>query len=70
MEPCGSQQLKGITLQANESLVSYDVSVLFTSVLIDPAINIIRRKLELGQETPSKNTNESRADYQPTGSFA
>ena len=39
------QQLKGITLQANESIVSYDVSALFTSVPIDPAINIIKRKL-------------------------
>ena len=44
------QQLKGITLQANESIVSYDVSALFTSVPIDPVINIIRRKLELDQE--------------------
>ena len=39
------QQLKGITLNANENIVSYDVSALFTSVAIDPAINIIRRKL-------------------------
>ena len=44
------QQLKGITLEANDSMVSYDVSALFTSVSIDPAINIIRRKLELDQE--------------------
>ena len=29
------QQLKGITLEANESIVSYDVSALFTSVPID-----------------------------------
>ena len=42
--------MKGITLQANESIVSYDVSALFTSVPIDPAINIIRRKLEMDQE--------------------
>ena len=41
------QQLKGITLKANEAIVSYDVSALITSVPIDPAINIIRRKLEL-----------------------
>ena len=44
------QQLKGITLQANENIVSYDVSALFTSVPIDPVINIIRRKLELDQK--------------------
>ena len=44
------QQLKGITLQASEDIVSYDVSACFTSVPIDTAINIIRRKLELDQE--------------------
>ena len=43
------QHLKGITLEANEAIVSYDVSELFTSEPIDPAINIIRRKLELDQ---------------------
>ena len=44
------QQFKGITLQLIESIVSYDVSAPFTSVPIDPAINIIRRKLEMDQE--------------------
>ena len=44
------QQMMGITLQANECITSYDVLALFTSVPIDPAINIIRRKLELDQE--------------------
>ena len=44
------QQLKGITLQANECITSCDVSALFTSVPIDPAIYIIRRKLPLDQE--------------------
>ena len=43
------KQLKGITLQTNEDIASYDVSALFTSVPIDPTINIIRRKLELDQ---------------------
>ena len=52
--------MTGITLQANESIASYDVSALFTSVPIDPFINIIRR-LELDQE--------SRAGHQPTGGF-
>ena len=44
------QQMKGITLQANECIASYDVSALFTFVLTEPAINIIRGKLELDQE--------------------
>ena len=49
------QQIKGITLQANECIVSYDVSELFTSVPIDPAIIIIRR-LELDQEFHLRTT--------------
>ena len=55
------QQLKGITLEANESIVSYDVSALFTSVPIEPAINIIRRRLELDLELhlrTSRNVEE------------
>ena len=48
------QQLIGITLKANECITSYDVSALFTSVPIDPAINIIRKKLELDQELHTK----------------
>ena len=50
------QQLKGITLKANEAIVSYDVSALFTSVPIDPAINIIKRKLELDQGLHSRTS--------------
>ena len=50
------QQLKGITLQANECITSYDVSALFTSVPTDPAINIIRQKLELDQELHTRTS--------------
>ena len=37
---------KGITLQLGECLTSYDVTSLFTSVPIDPALNIINDLLE------------------------
>ena len=47
--------MEGITLQGNECFISYDVSALFTSVPIDPAINIIRR-LELDQELHLRTT--------------
>ena len=51
------QQVKGITLKPGECITSSDVSALFTSVPIEHAINIIRRKLEVDQETPHKNNN-------------
>ena len=39
------QQLKGIRLQQDESIIYYDVKALFTSVPIEPVINIIHNKL-------------------------
>ena len=45
-----------ITLQANECVASYAVSAQFTSVPIDPAINIIIRRLELDQELHLRTT--------------
>ena len=37
---------KGLILQLGECLTSYDVTSLFTSVPIDPALNIIKDPLE------------------------
>ena len=39
------QQLKDISLQQDECIISYDVKPLFTSVPIQPVINIIHNKL-------------------------
>ena len=39
-------RVKGVTLLQGECLCSYDVSTLFTSVPIDPALNIIKNLLE------------------------
>ena len=40
------EQVKHITLAPGECLSSYDVSALFTSVPVDPAVNIIRDLLD------------------------
>ena len=40
------QQVQGIKLQKDQCIMSYDVKVLFTSVPMQPAIDIIRRLLE------------------------
>ena len=50
------QQLKGITLKAKEDIVSYDMSAVFTSVPIDPDIDIIRKTLELDPEFHSRTS--------------
>ena len=50
------QQVRGIIPQPGECIPSYDVSALFTSVPIEPAITIIRRKLELDQEFHTRTT--------------
>ena len=44
------QWVRGIKLQPTECITSYDVSALFTSVPIESAITIIRKKLELDPE--------------------
>ena len=40
------EQAKHITLEPGECISSYDVSALFTSVPVDPALNIIKDLLE------------------------
>ena len=40
------EQVKHITLVPGECLSSYDVSALFTSVPVDPALNIIKDLLD------------------------
>ena len=40
------QQLKDVKLQQDESIISYDVKALFTSVPMQPVLNIMKNKLE------------------------
>ena len=44
-----------ITLLPGECLTSYDVTTLFTSVPIDPALNIIKDLLEKGDDLSKQN---------------
>ena len=44
------QQLKDVKLQQEDSIISYDVKALFTSVPIQPVLNIIKNKLENDQD--------------------
>ena len=44
------QQLKDVKLQPDESIISFDVKALFTSVPIQPVLNIIKNKLENNQD--------------------
>ena len=49
------QQAKQIILGPGDCLSSYDVSVLFTSVPIDPALTIIKDLLEKDKHPQGKN---------------
>ena len=44
------QHLKGITLSPDEVMVSYDVRALFTSVPIQPALEVIEKLLKEDQD--------------------
>ena len=40
------EQLKDVRLKQGECVISYDVTALFTSVPIQPVVNIIQQKLD------------------------
>ena len=50
------ENIKDIKLQPDECIMSYDVSALFTSIPIDPAIKTIKKHLEEDQDL-SKRTS-------------
>ena len=50
------QQIEVIQLQPDQCMVSFDVKALFTSVPIQPAINIIKKLLEEDQSFQQKTT--------------
>ena len=50
------QQMKNIQLQQYECIMSYNVKALFTSVSIDPAIEIIKKHLEEDKELQQRTS--------------
>ena len=50
------QQLKEVKLQQDETIISYDVKALFTSVPIQPVLNIIKNKLENDQQLQQRTS--------------
>ena len=54
------QQIKEVKLKEEESLVSYDVTALFTSVPIPPVLKIIEEKLEEDKDLPRRTNMNTR----------
>ena len=50
------QQLKDVKLQPDESIISFDVKALCTSVPIQPVLNIIKNKLENDQDLKQRTS--------------
>ena len=50
------QQLKDVKLQQDEIIISYDIKALFTSVPIQPVLNIIKNKLENDQDVKQRTS--------------
>ena len=54
------QQIKEVKLKEDESMVSYDVTALFTSVPIPPVIKIIEEKLKEDKDLPRRTSMKTR----------
>ena len=50
------QQIKDVKLQQDETIISYDVKALFTSVPIQPVLNIIKNRLEKDQQLQQRTS--------------
>ena len=49
------QHIKEVKLEPGKVMTSYDVKALFTSIPVDPSINIVRQKLKQDPLLPTKN---------------
>ena len=50
------QQIQGKKLQAGESITSYDVKALFTSVPVQPAVQIVKHRLQQDPTLPQRTS--------------
>ena len=50
------QQLQGIRLQAGESITSYDVKALFTSVPVQPSVQFVKHRLQQDTTLPQRTS--------------
>ena len=51
-----AEDIKKIKLEEGECIMSYDVAALFTSILVKPAIEVIKKKLEQDTELHQRTT--------------
>ena len=61
------EQIKEVKLKKEESIVSYDVTALFTSVPIPPVLKIIEEKLTNDKDLPQRTSMNTRQFYQAVG---
>ena len=54
------EQIKEVKLKKEESMVSYDVTALFTSVPIPPVLEIIEDKLNEDKDLPQRTSMNTR----------
>ena len=61
------QQIKDVKLLPDETIIFYDIKALFTSVPIQPVINIIKNKLENDKDLKTQNIHECGTHHKSVG---
>ena len=61
------QHLKGIKVQQDECIISYDMKALFTSMPTVPAINTIKDKLSKHRDLQQRNIQGNPSYHHPVG---
>ena len=61
------QQIQGKSLQPGDSITSFDVKALFTSVPVQPAIQIINNRLQQDNTLPQRDSHVHPPNHLPPG---